>query len=69
MATRQTALARRVLGRRLRGLRGDIADASARPTGGLIRAVRQALGMSTVQLGRRLGVTVAGRSLPRALGA
>jgi predicted DNA-binding mobile mystery protein A len=57
MATQQAALARRVLDRRLRGLGGENEEATARPGGGWIRAVREALGMSTAQLGRRLGVT------------
>jgi len=57
MTTQQAALARRVLDRRLRGLRGEEADATARPAGGWIRAVREALGMTTEQLGRRLGLT------------
>jgi predicted DNA-binding mobile mystery protein A len=56
MATQQTAIARRVLDRRLRGLRNQ-EEAMARPAGGWIRAVRQALGMSTDQLGERLGTT------------
>jgi predicted DNA-binding mobile mystery protein A len=56
VAVRQAALARRALDGRLRRLRGD-ENAVARPTGGWIRAVREALGMSTAQLGRRLGTT------------
>jgi predicted DNA-binding mobile mystery protein A len=50
-------LARRVLDRRLRGLRDEQALATTRPAGGWIRAVRQALEMSTEQLGKRLGMT------------
>jgi len=57
MATQQAALARRVLDRRLHGLRGQAAEAAARPAGGWIRAVREALGMSAGQLGRRVGTT------------
>ncbi len=52
MYKRHDAMARRALDRRL-------ADAvvPAPPAGGWIRAVRHALGMSTVQLAARMGVT------------
>lgn len=47
-------MARRALDRRLRGIP---ADAFARPAGGWVRAVREALGMSATELGQRMGIT------------
>ena len=55
MARKQAAKARRALDRRVGGLAGS--DATASPAGGWIRAIRDALGMSADQLGRRLGVS------------
>lgn len=51
--SRQT-MARRALDRRVRSLQGD---PGANPMRGWIRAVREALGMTAEQLGRRLGVS------------
>src|SRR5665213_1053807 len=55
MAYRQDALARRNLERRLAPLRG--ADDLARPPRGWIKALREAMGMTTVQLAQRIGVS------------
>ena len=52
---RQGKKARQALDRRTKDLRKQ--PGLARPAGGWIRAVREALGMSAEQLGRRLGTT------------
>lgn len=49
------ALARRALDRRLSALRGS--DALTRPPRGWVKAVREALGMTTGQFAARLGVS------------
>ncbi|MEQ9002999.1 MAG: mobile mystery protein A [Pseudomonadales bacterium] len=51
----ERALARRQLDRRLTPLRDT--EAFARPPRGWARAIREALGMTTRQLGKRLGVS------------
>ena len=48
--------ARRALDRRFEELRENLVGAAARPAGGWIRAIRQALGMSTADLAARLEV-------------
>lgn len=48
------ATARRTLDRRLRDLRNAVGP---RPNGGWIRAIRESLGMSGAELGRRIGVS------------
>jgi predicted DNA-binding mobile mystery protein A len=48
--------ARRALDRRYVTLREGLLVAAARPTGGWVRAIRQALGMSTADLAARLEV-------------
>ncbi len=51
---------RRLLDHRLSALRtADATAALTRPAGGWVRAVREALGMSSTDLARRLGVTAA----------
>lgn len=51
-----TQLIRRSIDRRIAPLR-EHRSATARPSGGWVRAIRSALGMSTGDLARRLGVT------------
>lgn len=48
--------ARRALDRRFAALREGLAGAAARPAGGWVRAIREALGMSTADLAARLKV-------------
>ncbi|MEN8169741.1 MAG: mobile mystery protein A [Pseudomonadota bacterium] len=60
MRAQDRATARRQLDKRLKLLQG--ADNLARPPYGWIKAIREALGMTTKQLGKRLGV-----SQPRAV--
>ncbi len=60
MRAQERASARRQLDKRLTLLRN--AEGLARPPRGWIKAVREALGMTTAQLGKRLGV-----SQPRAV--
>lgn len=60
MRAKDRAIARRQLGKRLNILRNS--DIFARPPRGWIKAIREALGMTTAQLGKRLGV-----SQPRAV--
>ena len=55
MSPEDRASARRQLDKRLDSLR-DL-DALARPPRGWVRAIREALGMTTAQLARRLGVS------------
>lgn len=55
MALTTTRSARHALDRRTAGLQDQ--SGLARPAGGWVRAVREALGMSTEQLGRRLGIS------------
>jgi len=49
------ALARKHLDRRLAGLRGK--DDFVRPPRGWVRAIREAIGMTAAQLGKRIGVS------------
>jgi len=60
MRAKERTVARRQLDKRLNFIRDS--EAFARPPRGWIKAIREALGMTTVQLGRRLGV-----SQPRAV--
>jgi predicted DNA-binding mobile mystery protein A len=60
MRPQERATARRQLDKRLSPLRTQ--DGFARPPRGWIKAIREALGMTTAQLGKRLGV-----SQPRAV--
>lgn len=60
MRAQERSSARRQLDKRLTPLRS--AEGAARPPRGWIRAMREALGMTTAQFGRRLGV-----SQPRAV--
>lgn len=60
MRSQDRATARRQLDKRLGILQG--VDTLARPPRGWIKAIREALGMTTAQLGKRLGV-----SQPRAV--
>lgn len=55
MRSEDRALARKQLDRRLDFLRGT--DALTRPPRGWIKAIREALGMTTAQLARRMGVS------------
>jgi len=55
MTYQANALARKNLERRLAPLRGM--EALARPPRGWVKAIREALGMTTAQLARRLGVS------------
>lgn len=55
MRAEERAIARRNLDKRLNSLRAS--DSSARPHKGWVRAIREALGMTTAQLGKRIGVT------------
>ena len=55
MSPENKTMARRQLDRRLNKLRN--ADEFARPSRGWIRAIREALGMTTAQLGKRMGVS------------
>ena len=55
MRTADRAIARKNLDKRLSSLR--ISDSFARPPKGWVRAIREALGMTTAQLGKRIGVT------------
>ena len=61
MRAQERASARQQLDKRLNILQN--VDISARPPRGWIKAIREALGMTTEQLGKRLGV-----SQPRAVG-
>jgi len=54
MRAPERAIARKSLDKRLISLTN--ADAFARPTRGWIKAIREALGMTTAQLAKRLGV-------------
>lgn len=55
MRSQDRALARRHLDKRLQELRSQ--EAGERPPRGWIKAIREALGMTTAQLARRLGVS------------
>lgn len=55
MRPQDRALARRQLDRRLEPLRDS--ESLARPPRGWIKAIREALGMTTAQLGKRIGVS------------
>lgn len=55
MRANERASARRMLDKRLNVLRNS--DYLARPSRGWIKAIRDALGMTTAQMGRRLGVS------------
>ncbi len=55
MSTQDRALARRQLDKHLLNLRSE--PLPARPMGGWIKAIREALGMTGRQLGNRLGVS------------
>ena len=55
MRAADRATARRSLDNRLNYIRNS--DSFARPPKGWIRAIREALGMTTAQLGKRIGVT------------
>lgn len=54
MRPKDRATARRNLDKRLNGLRDS--EALARPPRGWIRAIREAVGMTTAQLAKRLGI-------------
>ena len=60
MRAEERAAARRQLDKRLNSLRNS--EMVARPSRGWVRAIREALGMTTAQLGKRIGV-----SQPRAV--
>ena len=60
MRAEDRAAARRQLDKRLNSLRNS--EMLARPSRGWVRAIREALGMTTAQLGKRIGV-----SQPRAV--
>jgi predicted DNA-binding mobile mystery protein A len=55
MRAQERATARRQLDKRLDSLR--ISDSFSRPPRGWIKAIRESLGMTTVQLARRIGVS------------
>jgi len=55
MRSQERASARKQLDKRLNRLRNS--DTLSRPPRGWIKAIREALGMTTTQLGRRLGVS------------
>jgi predicted DNA-binding mobile mystery protein A len=55
MRAQERALARRQIDKRLKSLQDS--DVFARPPRGWIKAIREALGMTAQQLGRRLGVS------------
>ena len=55
MKPKERATARKQLDKRLRPLREK--DAFVRPPRGWVKAIREALGMTTAQLGKRLGVS------------
>jgi len=55
MRAQDRASARKQLGKRLNKLRNS--DALSRPPRGWIKAIRDALGMTTTQFGKRLGVS------------
>ncbi len=55
MRASDRAIARKSLDKRLNSLRNS--DSLARPPKGWVRAIREALGMTTAQLGKRIGVT------------
>ncbi len=55
MRAQERAMARKQLDKRLNILRN--VDVLARPPRGWIKAIREALGMTTAQLGKRLGVS------------
>ncbi len=54
MRTKERAVARQQLDKRLNSLRNS--DAFRRPSRGWIKAIREALGMTTAQLAKRIGV-------------
>lgn len=55
MRAQERAIARRQIDKRLKSLQDE--DVFARPPRGWIKAIREALGMTAQQLGRRLGVS------------
>jgi predicted DNA-binding mobile mystery protein A len=55
MRAEERTIARRNLDKRLNTLRNS--DSFVRPPKGWVRAIREALGMTTAQLGKRIGVT------------
>ena len=55
MRAEERAIARKNLDKRLNSLRNS--EGILRPPKGWVRAIREALGMTTVQLGKRIGVT------------
>lgn len=55
MRAEERAIARKNLDKRLNSLRN--LESFARPPKGWVRAIREALGMTTAQLGKRIGVT------------
>ncbi len=55
MRAADRAIARKNLDRRLTSIKA--ADSFARPPKGWVRAIRESLGMTTKQLGKRIGVT------------
>ena len=55
MRAQDRAIARRNLDKKLNSLRNS--EVATRPARGWIRAIREALGMTTTQLGRRMNVT------------
>ena len=55
MRAHDRAMARKNLDKKLNSLRNS--EALARPQRGWIRAIREALGMTTTQLGKRMGVS------------
>lgn len=55
MAAQERATARKQLDKKLNSLKNS--EALARPPRGWIKAIREALGMTTAQLGRRMGVS------------
>lgn len=55
MRAEERAIARKNLDKRLNYLRNS--DSFVRPPRGWVRAIREALGMTTAQLGKRIGVT------------
>ncbi len=55
MRPQERATARKHLDRKLNSLRNS--DALSRPPRGWIKAIREALGMTTAQLGKRMGVS------------
>ncbi len=55
MRVNDRAIARKNIDKRLNSLRNS--DSFARPPKGWVRAIREALGMTTAQLGKRIGVS------------